>query len=50
MLVVESVRNRNKFFIPTIVARLVATNQQDGAAARGAFRLSHIQAFSREHR
>jgi hypothetical protein len=34
MLVVEPVRDRNKFFIPTIIARLVATNQQDGAAPR----------------
>jgi len=34
MLVVEPVRDRNEFFIPTIIARLVATNQQDGSAAR----------------
>jgi hypothetical protein len=34
MLVVESVRERNEFFIPAIIARLVATNQQNGAAAR----------------
>jgi len=34
MLVVESVRDRNEFFIPAIVARLVTTNQQDGASAR----------------
>ena len=34
MWVVEPVRNRNEFFIPTIIACLVATNQQDGAAAR----------------
>jgi carboxymethylenebutenolidase len=34
MLVVESVRDRNEFFIPAIIARLVATNQQNRAAAR----------------
>ena len=34
MLVVESVRDRNEFFIPAIIARLVATNKQNGAAAR----------------
>jgi len=34
MLVVESVRDRNEFFIPAILARLVATNQQNGAVAR----------------
>src|SRR5690348_8842070 len=34
MLVVESIRDRNEFFIPAIIARLVPTNQQNGAAAR----------------
>jgi hypothetical protein len=34
MPVVESVRGRNEFFIPAIIARLVATNQQNGATAR----------------
>jgi len=34
MLVVESVRHRNEFLIPTIIACVVAVNQQDGAAAR----------------
>jgi hypothetical protein len=29
MLVIEPVRDRNKFFIPAIIARLVATNQQN---------------------
>src|SRR5690349_21602859 len=31
MLVVEAVRDWNKFFIPAIIARLVAANQQNGA-------------------
>lgn len=33
MPVVESVRDRNEFFIPAIIARLVAANQQNRAAA-----------------
>lgn len=33
MPVVESVRDRNEFFIPAIIARLVATNQQDVSLA-----------------
>jgi hypothetical protein len=33
-MVIESVRDRNEFFIPSIIARLVVTNQQNGAAAR----------------
>src|SRR5579885_3705267 len=33
MPVIEAVRDWNKFFIPAIIASLVAANQQDGAAA-----------------
>jgi len=34
MAVIESICNRNKFFIPTIISGLVATDQQNRATAR----------------
>src|ERR1700739_1762002 len=34
MPVIEGIRNRNKFFIPTVISRLVTADQQNRATAR----------------